>query len=144
PGTIARHVHARDASDPRLDSLCAKPWIYCPKLQRLGRMDVLSDVLDTVRLSSTVFVRTEISPPWGMRSKPREHFAFHVVSRGTCWLDVDGLPDPVPVAEGDVVVITPGRAHTLRSSPDAIAYDIESLIADGGLCRPGPTAASLV
>ena len=60
-------------------------------------MDVLSDVLDTVRLSSTVFVRTEISPPWGMRSKPREHFAFHVVSRGTCWLDVDGLADPVAV-----------------------------------------------
>ena len=46
-----------------------------------GAMDVLSDVLDTVRLSSTVFVRTEMSPPWGIRSKPREHFAFHTRNR---------------------------------------------------------------
>src|SRR5262245_51437869 len=106
-------------------------------------VDVLSDVLDTVRLTSTVFVRTEVSPPWGIRSKPREHFAFHVISRAGCWLEVDGL-DTVPVAAGDVVVVAPGRAHTLRSSPESVAYDIETLIADGGLCRPGPDAAILV
>src|SRR5690349_20772044 len=61
---FARHVHAADANDARLDNLCLKHWISCLKLQRLSLMDVLSDVLDTVRLSSTVFVRTEISPPW--------------------------------------------------------------------------------
>jgi AraC-like DNA-binding protein len=106
-----------------------------------GGMDVLSDVLDTVRLTSTVFVQTRLSAPWGIRSRPREHFAFHVVSTGGCWLDVDELPG-AQVGAGDVVVLAPGRGHTLRSTPDAIACDAETLVADGALgCdRDGDTS----
>jgi len=100
-------------------------------------MDVLSDVLDTVRLTSTVFVRTELTPPWGIRAKPGPYFAFHVLSRGRAWLEVDGLP-PTELAAGDVVVLAPGRGHSLRDSLDSPLCDIEDLLATGGLdCAAG-------
>jgi len=97
-------------------------------------MDVLSDVLDTVKLTSTVFVRTALNPPWGLRARPRDHFAFHVVSSGRCWLEVDGMA-PFEVGAGDALVISPGRGHALRSDPDAPARYVEELLAEGALCR---------
>ena len=35
-------------------------------------MDVLSDVLDTVRLRGRVFGSVELAPPWGMRAASRD------------------------------------------------------------------------
>ena len=98
-------------------------------------MDVLSDVLNTVRLTSTVVVQTRLAAPWGIRTEPRDHFAFHVVSGGTAWFAVDGA-DPVALAVGDVVVLAPGHGHSLRSDPLAPVRDVLDLLADGTLCRP--------
>jgi len=98
-------------------------------------MDVLSDVLDTVRLTSTIVVQTRLVAPWGMRTEPRDSFAFHVVSGGTAWFAIDGS-DPIALAAGDVVVLAPGHAHTLRSHPHAPVRDVLDLLADGALCRP--------
>jgi AraC-like DNA-binding protein len=98
-------------------------------------MDVLSDVLDTVRLTSTIVVQTRLAAPWGMRTAPRDSFAFHVVSGGTAWFAADGA-DPVALAAGDVVVLAPGHGHTLRSHPSAPVRDVLDLLADGTLCRP--------
>src|SRR4051794_10162143 len=76
-------------------------------------MDVLSDILDTVRLETTVFAQTWLKPPWGIRAEGREQFAFHVLPRGSGRLEVDGL-NPVEIGAGDVVMLAPGRSHTLR------------------------------
>jgi AraC family transcriptional regulator, alkane utilization regulator len=98
-------------------------------------VDVLSDVLDTVRLTSTVFAQAALSDSWGISARPREHFAFHVISRGCCWLEVDGQA-PITIAAGDVVVLAPGRGHTVRSALDSPVRDIAELMAEGALCRP--------
>ncbi len=45
-------------------------------------MDVLSDVLSTVRLESRVFAQTRLAPPWGIRAEAAPHIAFHVVTLG--------------------------------------------------------------
>src|SRR4051812_2354562 len=93
-------------------------------------MDVLSDVLNAVRLRSTVFAQTELPSPWGIRAEAREHFAFHIVSRGRCWLEVDGSA-PIQVGAGDVVVLAPGRGHTLRDAPGSTARSFQELMAAG-------------
>ena len=87
-------------------------------------MDVLSDVLDTVRLQGTVFGAAELSPPWGISAGPRPRFAFHVIARGTCWLEVDGRA-PARVGAGDVVVLAPDHGHALRDAPDSPIVPIE-------------------
>ncbi|MGI5240999.1 cupin domain-containing protein [Dactylosporangium sp. CA-139066] len=69
---------------------------------------------------------------------PREHYAFHVVSRGTALFAADAA-DPVELAAGDVVVLAPGFAHTLRSDPGAATRDVRELLAEGALCHPAGT-----
>jgi len=81
-------------------------------------------------------VQTELASPWGIRAEPRPDFAFHIVSRGRAWLDVEGCP-PVEVHSGDVVMLRPGMGHTLRDSLDTRARDLMELLAEG---RLGPDA----
>jgi AraC-like DNA-binding protein len=93
-------------------------------------MDVLSDVLDTVRLETTVFAQTWLRPPWGIRAGAREQFAFHVLPRGGGVLEVEGL-DPIEVGAGDVVMLAPGRSHALRDAPGSPARELSDLLAEG-------------
>ncbi len=102
-------------------------------------MDVLSDMLSTVRLKSTVFTQTQLTAPWGIRADGRDHFAFHVITRGRGVLDVDGLP-PVDVEAGDVVVVAPGRTHSLRDRRESPARDLMELLSSGAFDRRTGTA----
>jgi len=40
-----------------------------------------------------------------------------MISRGNCWLSVEGIPDPIPLAGGDCFLLAPGSAYTLRDNP---------------------------
>jgi AraC-like DNA-binding protein len=93
-------------------------------------MDVLSDMLDMVRLESTVFAQTWLRPPWGIRADARDHFAFHVLPRGGGRLEVEGL-DPVDVLAGDVVVLGPGRAHALSDRAGSPVRDLREMLTEG-------------
>jgi AraC-like DNA-binding protein len=99
-------------------------------------MDVLSDVLQNVRLEGTVFGGIDLSPPWGMRAGVRSFHAFHVVARGGGWLEVEGRRQ-VRVAAGDVVFLKRGYAHALRDAPRSRAVPIEELLAAGAFCKRG-------
>jgi AraC-like DNA-binding protein len=93
-------------------------------------VDVLSDMLSTVRLESSVFAQTRLPSPWGIRADARDHFAFHIISRGRARLEVDGL-DPVDIEAGDVVVLGPGQGHSLRDRPESATRPLEEMLADG-------------
>ena len=43
---------------------------------------------------------------------------FYVVTRGSCWLEVEGS-EPVALAGGDLVVFTQRRRHQLRDAHDS-------------------------
>src|SRR6185369_17616750 len=67
-----------------------------------GRMDVLSDVLRVVRLTSAVFFTARFSSPWSIESPPPDQLArslrlraesialFHVLVEGQCWISTEG------------------------------------------------------
>jgi len=79
-------------------------------------MDVLTDVLEALRLKSTVLGRLELTAPWGLQSDGACS-ALLVVTRGTCWLDVKGIAEPLQLAGGDLVLLTRSAGHTLRDHP---------------------------
>jgi AraC-like DNA-binding protein len=91
-------------------------------------MDVLSDVLQVIRLSGAVFFTAEFSSPWGVLSPASWTLApsltpgaqcltmFHVLAQGSCWVSVTGEP-PVQMAAGDVVVVPHGDEHVMASDP---------------------------
>src|ERR1043165_7197163 len=76
-------------------------------------MDLLSDIVSELRLESVTYSRLELSAPWALRF-PAGGRGIHIVTRGSCWLDVDGGRAPVAVASSDLVVMPSGRGHVLR------------------------------
>jgi hypothetical protein len=78
-------------------------------------MDALTDVLESVHLSGSVYCRSELTAPWAMRISASKTAQFHVVRRGRCWLRLDERPglEPERLEGGDVVLLPQGDAHTL-------------------------------
>jgi AraC-like DNA-binding protein len=101
------------------------------------RRDDLSEVLKAVRFRGAVFCRSELSAPWGFSVLGREFASFHIVTRGRCCLDVDGLDDRFWLSQGDLVILPGGHAHTVRDSPSSPATRLEELVADGGVDARG-------
>jgi AraC-like DNA-binding protein len=91
--------------------------------------DPVSEVLRAVRIRSTVYCRSVMGAPWGFGVTAHGNPAFHVVTTGTCWLEVDGEPEQVPLAAGDLVVLPAGRRHWLRDDPATHATELEELLA---------------
>jgi len=86
-------------------------------------------VLRALRIRSTVYCRSVLGAPWGFGVTPHGNPAFHVVTTGTCWLEVGGEPGQVPLAAGDLVVLPTGRRHWLRDDPATHATELEELLA---------------
>ena len=103
-------------------------------------MDVLSDVLTTVRLHSAIHFCPELSAPWGIEvPAQRDRALFYVLSRGSCYLEVDGLESPVPLVGGDLAMLPHGAAHTLRDRLHTPAIPLEALLREG--CMSGVARA---
>ena len=89
-------------------------------------MDVLTEVLQVVRLSGAVFFVAEFSSPWAIASPASKNLAqlvmpqaecfalFHVLAEGSCWVKVEGEP-PFQMFAGDVLVVPQGDEHVLAS-----------------------------
>ena len=93
-------------------------------------MDVLSDVLLSVRLTGAVFFDVDAHAPFATESPGvgeigsqvlpgAEHvISFHIVTDGSCWAEaVDHSAPPVPLRAGDIVVFPAGNANIIASSP---------------------------
>lgn len=81
--------------------------------------DAVSDLLRSLRVRSTVYCRSEMGAPWGFGVPPRDVSAFHLVTEGSCWLDVDDVDDSVQLGTGDVVILMSGRGHRVRDDPSS-------------------------
>lgn len=90
-------------------------------------MDVLTDVIDSLRLTSSLYCRTELSAPWGMELAQSEAAHFHVVEQGTCslWLSDDGTA--IALKGGDLVVLPHGRGHLLVDHPRTATLPLDRL-----------------
>ena len=94
-------------------------------------VDVLTEVVESVRTGRPSSVRTDGFAPWGLRMMGT---GFHVVLHGSCWLvDLGGATPPVPLAEGDVVFLPEASGHALADDPRTPAVDVTAERADAGL-----------
>jgi hypothetical protein len=94
----------------------------------MATTDVLTDVLETVRVGAACYGRVEASAPWGIGVEADEGDAkFHVVLSGECWLDVAGQ-DPIHLQGGDLVALPHGHAHALRDVPTSPIRPLSELV----------------
>ena len=87
-------------------------------------VDVLSDVLQAVRLSGALFFLTDASSPWSvavprstaltsiLHPRAQHLISYHVVTSGSCWCHCASAP-ALFLNEGDVVVIPHGDEYQL-------------------------------
>jgi len=102
-------------------------------------MDVLSDVLRVIRLTSAVFFTARLSSPWSIASPPSDHLVrflrlraesialFHVLVEGQCWIAMDGHA-PLKMEARDVIIFPQGDPHIMCSHIDAKPHPISSLL----------------
>jgi AraC family transcriptional regulator, alkane utilization regulator len=95
-------------------------------------MDVLTDVLQTVRVSAACYGRVELSAPWGFSAEHSDDARFHVVMSGAARLEVEGVEGSVELSSGDLFVLPHGNAHVLRDSPDTPVRPISELRCETG------------
>tara|TARA_R110001599_G_scaffold353512_1_gene593499 strand:- start:97442 stop:98347 length:906 start_codon:yes stop_codon:yes gene_type:complete len=93
-------------------------------------MDVLADVLTTLRLRGTVYFQSDFGAPWGMYIKAGPVANFHLVVKGRCWLRGPGQGNMRELRQGDLVVLAHGDGHALLHRPDASAPPADAVIGD--------------
>ena len=76
-------------------------------------MGVLSDILEGLRATGSVYFCDFLEPPWELPYENEDRAMFHLVRRGRCQLDIDGKT--YRLEPGDFVFITPGVDHRVFS-----------------------------
>ncbi|GMU05262.1 AraC family transcriptional regulator [Corallococcus caeni] len=88
-------------------------------------VDVLADVLDTLRLSTRMHGRFELCAPWGLQfpTIPGAHIVL--IARGGARLEVEGVPEALVLSAGDLAVLPHGGGHTLRDAAGSPIHVLE-------------------
>jgi len=102
-------------------------------------MDVLSDVLRTIRLEGALFLNGDMHAPWCFKVPKGSDMArmlkpgaqrlaiCHLVLQGRCWAQVEG-GEPIRVNAGEVIAVPHGDSHVLGSGLQNAAVDIEHVV----------------
>lgn len=78
-------------------------------------MEVLSDILRSMRVQGSVYFCDHLRAPWSMDFEDTTSASFHLVRRGECWVMSGDRTEYL--GPGDLVFIEPGRDHVLASQP---------------------------
>ncbi len=117
-----------------VDENCSGVLIFCPFVQKQGwaRVDPITDIFRTMHVTAIGLHRLEATAPWGVRQdkqaeekvtlagkkpSPADFAHFAMLSRGNCWLSVEGIREPIPLTGGDCFLLAPGTSIVLRDSP---------------------------
>jgi AraC-like DNA-binding protein len=76
-------------------------------------MDVLADVLATVRFQAALSGSLRVAAPWALAGAVDGHAHFYLIVEGGAQLVLPARR-PRPLGVGDVVLLAAGTAHTLR------------------------------
>lgn len=104
-------------------------------------MDPLSDILSLLRPKSYVSAGFDAGGDWAVRFDDQQgYIKCYAITRGGCWLTVDGLADPLRLQAGESFVMPSGRSFTLASGLDltpVAAREIFPPAREGGVARLG-------
>ena len=94
-------------------------------------MDPIADIFRTLHVTAFGQHRLEATAPWGLRDEaqneekvtpsgkrisPTDLAHFAMLSRGNCWLSVEGVPKPIPLTGGDCILLARGTSFVMRDS----------------------------
>ncbi len=80
--------------------------------------DLLSEILDSLRLSGSVFFRSQMTAPWGIDLPSAHEPRFHLVLAGNAWLHSANMAEPLLLEAGTAVLLRDGEAHWIADHPE--------------------------
>jgi len=109
-------------------------------------MDVLSDILSKVKLTSVVYFKSDFSEPWGMEV-PKGPFAqFHIVTKGQCILKTKNKS--IQLFAGDIVVFPLGTSHWIANNENSKRFTgqdvVQSILSGKSLFEGDKLSTTLV
>jgi len=90
-------------------------------------MDVLSDILQTVKLRGTVYFHAHFHSPWGMKIPAGEFANYHIVTNGECFVEIDD-ENHILLQKGDMVLFPKGGPHAIVDSLKTDAVTASELL----------------
>ena len=100
--------------------------------QTEAQLDPITDIFRTMHVTAFGLHRLEATAPWGIKQEnkteqkatpsdkktsPTDLAHFAMLSRGSCWLSVEGITEPIPLTGGDCFLLAKGTSIVLRDSP---------------------------
>jgi len=79
--------------------------------------DLLSDVLQTLRLRGRIFKQGSYCGDWALDAAGATGTVFHLIGRGQAWLHRKGVREPLIVRGGDLVMFPKAEWHQLSGTP---------------------------
>lgn len=99
-------------------------------------VDLVSNLLESVRARSVLFCRSALRAPWGFSISGRDILTYHVVVEGAGWLSVEDEA-PIPIRAGDVMILAHGDRHTVRDASESKSVPLEELLSTHELDEHG-------
>ena len=99
-------------------------------------MDPLSDVLSLLKPRSYMFGGFEAGGDWAIQFGQHSGIKCYAVVSGECWLTVEGVPEPVRLAQEDCFLLPRGRPFSVASDPSLEPVDYRTIFPtrrDGGI-----------
>ena len=76
-------------------------------------LEVLSDILRSMRVTGSVYFCQAVEPPWSMDFSESKKACFHYIRKGDCWLTSGD--NVARLGPGDLLYVEAGLDHTLAS-----------------------------
>lgn len=90
-------------------------------------VDPLGEALHLLHMSGMLYCRSEFTAPWGLAMPAMAGLLmFHFVTRGRCWLEVEGAEASL-LQPGDLALVPHGEGHRLASEPGTAASNLFEL-----------------
>src|ERR1700723_2624894 len=123
----------------RVDSLavdenCSGVLIFCLFVQkREAKLDPITDIFRTMHVTAFGLHRLEATAPWGVEQEkqteekggpsdkkmsPTDSAHFAMLSRGNCWLSVEGIPEPIRLTGVDCFARQPANTSEMEFPRD--------------------------
>jgi AraC-like DNA-binding protein len=96
---------------------------YCPPVRA---NDLLSEVLQDLRLARASYGRSELTAPWGVEIPYKDGVRFHFIAEGSCWMLTERHP-PLFLDTGDVVLLPHGTGHVIADEPNSRPQPLDEL-----------------
>jgi len=91
-------------------------------------MDLLSEILQTIKLRGTVYFHARFQSPWGMQIPAGQFANYHIVTEGKCWVETETRDEHILLQQGDIILFPGGAAHALADTPRSEIISADKLL----------------